>query len=125
MSKVAIVYWSGTGNTEAMADLFEEGVTNAGGEASLIQCSNFSSSDVSDYDAFAFGAAVVIVHWSYDTIIRELFLDAELNRIEEVPAYKKAEMEYLLEKKASRLGVRSSDPGAFNGVAPEPSICSC
>lgn len=55
MSKVAIVYWSGTGNTEAMADLFEEGVTNAGGEASLIQCSNFSSSDVSDYDAFAFG----------------------------------------------------------------------
>ena len=29
MSKVAIVYWSGTGNTEAMADLFEEGVTNA------------------------------------------------------------------------------------------------
>ncbi len=27
-------------------------------------------------------------------------------------------MEYLLEKKASRLGVRS-DPGALNGVAPE------
>lgn len=25
----------------------------------------------------------------------------------------------MLEKKASRLGVRSSDPGAFNGVAPE------
>ena len=42
-----------------------------------------------------------------------------MNRIEEVPAYKKAEMEYLLEKKASRLGVRSSDPDAFNGVAPE------
>ena len=28
-------------------------------------------------------------------------------------------MEYLLAKKASRLGVRSSDPGALNGVAPE------
>ena len=46
-------------------------------------------------------------------------MHAETNRIEEVPAYKKAEMEYLLEKKASRLGVRSSDPGALNGVAPE------
>ena len=30
--------------------------------------------------------------------------------------YKIAEMNYLLENKASRLGVRSSDPGALNGV---------
>ncbi|EHE91340.1 Aminopeptidase [Streptococcus thermophilus CNCM I-1630] len=70
-------------------------------------------------EAYALGAAEVIVQWSDDTINRERFLHAEMNRIEEVPAYKKAEMEYLLEKKASRLGVRSSDPGAFNGVAPE------
>ena len=28
-------------------------------------------------------------------------------------------MNYLLEKKASRLGVRSSDPGALNGVDAE------
>ena len=70
-------------------------------------------------EAYALGAAEVIVQWSDDTINRERFLHAEMNRIEEVPAYKKAEMEYLLEKKASRLGVRSSDPDAFNGVAPE------
>lgn len=31
MSKIAIVYWSGTGNTEAMANLVAEGVTAAGG----------------------------------------------------------------------------------------------
>ena len=29
MSKVAIVYWSGTGNTEAMADLIAQGVRAA------------------------------------------------------------------------------------------------
>ena len=33
-----------------------------------------------------------------------------------MPEYKIAEMNYLLENKASRLGVRSSDPGALNGV---------
>lgn len=30
MSKVAIVYWSGTGNTEAMANYVAEGVKKAG-----------------------------------------------------------------------------------------------
>lgn len=70
-------------------------------------------------EAYALGAAEVIVQWSDDVINRERFLHASMNRIEEVPAYKQAEMEYLLEKKASRLGVRSSDPGALNGVDPE------
>ena len=33
MSKIAVVYWSGTGNTEAMANEVAEGITEAGGEA--------------------------------------------------------------------------------------------
>ena len=33
MAKVAVVYWSGTGNTEAMKDLVVKGITEAGGEA--------------------------------------------------------------------------------------------
>lgn len=36
MSKIAIVYWSGTGNTEAMANLVAEGVAAAGGQANLL-----------------------------------------------------------------------------------------
>ena len=32
MSKIAVVYWSGTGNTEAMANLVAEGATDAGAE---------------------------------------------------------------------------------------------
>ncbi|MFQ8906228.1 MAG: flavodoxin domain-containing protein [Subdoligranulum sp.] len=35
MNKVAIVYWSGTGNTEQMAQAVAEGVKNAGGEADV------------------------------------------------------------------------------------------
>lgn len=77
MSKVAIVYWSGTGNTEAMADLFEEGITNAGGEASLIQCSSFSSSDVSDYDAFAFGCPAMGDEELEDTEFEPMYDEVE------------------------------------------------
>lgn len=55
MKKIAIVYWSGTGNTEAMAKSIAEGVKEEGSEASLFTASEFSANMVSDYDKFAFG----------------------------------------------------------------------
>lgn len=33
MSKIAVVYWSGTGNTESMASAVAEGAKKAGAEA--------------------------------------------------------------------------------------------
>ena len=47
--KTAVIYWSGTGNTEAMAKAVAEG---AGAE--LFTVSEFSG-NVEDYDAIAFG----------------------------------------------------------------------
>lgn len=47
--KTAVIYWSGTGNTEAMAKAVAEG---AGAE--LFTVSEFSG-NVDDYDAVAFG----------------------------------------------------------------------
>lgn len=55
MSKVAIVYWSGTGNTEAMANAVAEGVTEKGAEASTFTASDFSADKVAEFDAIAFG----------------------------------------------------------------------
>ena len=55
MSKVAVVYFSSTGNTQMMAEAVADGVRNAGGEADVIDCTAFSTSDVANYDAFAFG----------------------------------------------------------------------
>lgn len=55
MSKIAVVYWSGTGNTEAMAELVARGVDENGSEAAIIQVSDFSASQLDDFDAFAFG----------------------------------------------------------------------
>ena len=55
MSKVAIIYWSGTGNTQAMAELIAQGVSEAGGEADVIEVNDWDASIMPDYDAFAFG----------------------------------------------------------------------
>ena len=55
MSKIAVVYWSGTGNTEAMASAVAEGAREKGAEADLLTASEFSAVQVSAYDAIAFG----------------------------------------------------------------------
>ena len=55
MSKIAVVYWSGTGNTEVMASAVSEGAKEKGAEVSLLTSSEFSADQVGDYDAIAFG----------------------------------------------------------------------
>lgn len=55
MSKVAVVFWSGTGNTEAMAKAVEEGIKGAGAEAVVVAPSAFDASKVNEFDAIAFG----------------------------------------------------------------------
>jgi len=70
-------------------------------------------------EAYAHGASEVIVSWADDFVGRERLLHAAEDRISNVPEYRVAEMNYLLEKKASRLNVRSADPDAFAGVSAE------
>lgn len=55
MSKVAVVYWSGTGNTEAMALAVAEGIKEKGSEAVVLTSAEFDSSQMDNYDAIAFG----------------------------------------------------------------------
>ncbi len=55
MSKVAVVYWSGTGNTEAMAKAVAEGAKENGAEADVLQASEFGADKLGDYSAVAFG----------------------------------------------------------------------
>ena len=55
MSKIAVVYWSGTGNTERMASKIVEGVREAGGDAVLYTAAQFGRSLIKDYDVVVFG----------------------------------------------------------------------
>ena len=51
--KAAVIYWSGTGNTEQMANAIAEG---AGAE--LFSVSDFTG-DIADYDRIAFGCSAM------------------------------------------------------------------
>ena len=55
MSKVAVVYWSGTGNTEQMAQKVAEGVKGAGAEVMLFTSAEFGADAMDQFDAVAFG----------------------------------------------------------------------
>jgi len=55
MSKIAVVYWSGTGNTLSMAEAVKAGAESSGASVDMYSPSEFSSSLVSEYDAIAFG----------------------------------------------------------------------
>ncbi len=55
MSKVAVVYWSGTGNTEAMANCIADGAKSKGAEVDMIGPSDFTVDKIASYDSIAFG----------------------------------------------------------------------
>lgn len=52
MSKILVVYWSGTGNTEAMAKAVAAG---AGAEAELFEVGAVSADKAAGYERIAFG----------------------------------------------------------------------
>ena len=67
-------------------------------------------------EAYALGAEEVIVKWTDDIITRETYLHTSEERMTNIPQYKVDESLDMIEKKASRLSVRSADPDALNGV---------
>ena len=77
MSKVAVVFWSGTGNTEAMAKAVEEGIKVAGAEAAVVAPSAFDASKVSEFDAIAFGCPAM-----GDEVLEESEFDPMFSGIE-------------------------------------------
>lgn len=54
--KVAVIFASTTGNTEAMAEAILEGAVAAGAEAKLIRASEISASDAGAYDVLILGS---------------------------------------------------------------------
>lgn len=55
MSKVAVVYWSGSGNTQAMAEAVADGAKKAGAEVDILTAGEFGADKISGYTGIAFG----------------------------------------------------------------------
>lgn len=55
MKKIAVIYWSGTGNTERMAEAVFQGAKSAGADATLYNVNEFISDNIDNFDVIAFG----------------------------------------------------------------------
>lgn len=55
MAEIAVIYWSGSGNTEAMANAVVEGIKQAGSDADLFFVTDITSADAAKYDKVALG----------------------------------------------------------------------
>lgn len=72
MSKIAVVFYSGSGNTEAMADV----IVNAVG-AEKIEAGNFSAAKAGDYDAIAFGCPAMGDEVLEETVFQPMWDDVK------------------------------------------------
>jgi flavodoxin short chain len=73
MSKIAVVYWSGTGNTEEMANAVAQGAREAGAESDVIFAANFKPEDMGQYAAIAFGCPSMGTEQLEDTEFEPVF----------------------------------------------------
>ena len=55
MSKVGIIYWSSTGNTEAMAQAVEEGAKAAGADVEIMEVADADVDKALSFDVLALG----------------------------------------------------------------------
>ena len=77
MSKVAVVFWSATGNTEAMANAVAEGARGKGAEVTVLGASEFSAANVGEYDAIAFGCPAMGAEVLEETEFDPMFSSVE------------------------------------------------
>ena len=77
MSKVAVVYWSGTGNTEIMANKVAEGAKAGGAEVEVFEAEGFSADKMDEFDAVAFGCPSMGCEELEDTIFEPMFASCE------------------------------------------------
>lgn len=76
MGKTAVIYWSGTGNTEAMANAVADAVKAAGGECDIMTVSEISADKAAEYDNLALGCpamgAEVLEEGEFEPFFAEL-----------------------------------------------------
>lgn len=76
MSKIKVIYWSQSGNTEAMAKYIVKGIAEAGKEGEALFVSNVSSDDLKNDNIFALGCpamgAEVLEEYEMEPFIESL-----------------------------------------------------
>ncbi len=73
MNKIAVVYFSGTGNTEMMANAIADGAREKGAETDVFTAEDFNASLMDDFDVIAFGCPAMGDEELEDTVFLPMF----------------------------------------------------
>lgn len=132
MSKIAVVYWSGTGNTEAMAYYVAEGAKAAGAEADIFTSAEFTSAQAAEYPAIAFGCPSMGAEQLEETEFEPMFEDVKPilsgKRIGLFGSYGWGDGEWMRiwEDDCGRLGcTMPADPVLANGAPDDTAAGEC
>ena len=77
MSKIAVIYWSMSGNTEAMANAIAEGAQGAGAEVDVKQVSEITVDQALAYDLLALGCPAMGAEVLEESEFEPFFTDLE------------------------------------------------
>jgi flavodoxin I len=84
MNKVAIIYWSGTGNTKIMAELIAKGAENQGALVSLKEVADATNRDIEETDVIVLGCPSM-----GDEVLEESEMEPFVKSIESIVKNKK------------------------------------
>lgn len=77
MAEIIVAYWSGTGNTAAMAQMVGKGITEAGAEAKVVSVEEFAASGLKDSAVFALGCPSMGNEVLEETVMEDFVTEVE------------------------------------------------
>lgn len=77
MNKIAIIYWSGSGNTETMANYIAEGINSTNNTAEVFEVSSFLKENIVSYSKIAFGCPAMGSEVLEESIFEPFFAEIE------------------------------------------------
>ncbi|MCR4960194.1 MAG: flavodoxin domain-containing protein [Lachnospiraceae bacterium] len=132
MSKVAVVFWSGTGNTAAMAAAVEAGATERGAMVSMFGPEDFTADMVGEFDGIAFGCpamgAEVLEETSYEPMFAAVEGALSGKKIALFGSYGWGDGLWMRdwEDRCNAAGARlACDSVMANGAPNEDALCEC
>jgi hypothetical protein len=118
---IKVVFWSQTGNTEAMADAVVEGIKAAGKEGKAISVSDISASEIAGEEVFALGCPAMgdetLDEGEMEPFVEELIPSVTGKKIALFGSYDWGDGEWMRSWEA-----RMKEAGAL--LVAEPVICN-
>ncbi len=132
MDKIAVVYWSGTGNTELMAQAVAEGARAAGAEADLKQVSDIDVATATGYTKLALGSpamgAEVLEESEFEPFFAELENQLDGKHLVLFGSYDWGDGQWMRDWKdrAVAAGARlSEEPVTANNTPDDEALAAC